>query len=102
MDEDVSKEIFDWAYARLMVEDDVEVNALIAPTPKRPCPGCKFHICKTDFQGYGVDYLMFAAGDRIEILTTPDDAAGWMYGRHFETGDVGWFPPTYISKICFE
>ena len=51
-----------------------------------------------DFNGrdYGDEYLTFKKDDRIDVLQTPDNSAGWAYGLHYETSANGWFPPTYI------
>ena len=87
-DKNVTKVVFDLACKHVFEKDDVH----IAPMPTRPCPiGCKYHICKGDFQGneYGTEYLFFSIGDRVEVLTTPEDDVGWMYGRHLETGNAG-------------
>ena len=44
------------------------------------------------------DYLTLSMGAWIFKLEPPLEASGWSYGELVESGEVGWFPPTFAER----
>lgn len=49
-----------------------------------------------DGKEYGDDYLTLDVGDELDVMDSPEDGQGWMYGLHVKSIKYGWYPPEYV------
>lgn len=56
------------------------------------------HTTPGDFQAetYGEGYVDLQMNDRVAVVK--DDEDGWMYGKNFGSGEIGWFPASYVKS----
>jgi len=48
------------------------------------------------FDASNESYLSLQVGDKIELLSQPEDGQGWSYGKSKRTNRIGWFPPLFV------
>lgn len=83
-------------------EGEPETRMASPPVARPPSPPMPSRALAdwADLAGEG-EYLVINLGDFVTQLRPPSnvEAVGWAFGMNHSTGNIGWFPPTFVSGI---